>query len=118
MLYMVFASALSVLAFFWAKNADSRTIAQFHQLGNAAGILTRVLTLFDAIRLVAEWFKSGANGLGPLSVPVTARQQSTAPPSAPNQFIPGGVSSKPVTKITELNLDDLPPRMVNPSAII
>ena len=76
--------------------------------------MTRIFTVFDAVRMVAEWFRAGATGPGPLGVPAPARQA----PAAPNQFIPGGVGSKQPTKITELGIDDLPPRMVSPSVVV
>ncbi len=76
--------------------------------------MTRIFTVFDAVRMVAEWFRAGGVGPGPLGVPSPARQA----PAAAGQFIPGGVGSKQPSKITELGIDDLPPRMVSPTAVI
>ena len=73
------ATAISVLGFAWAKQFGATNLERLNQFGNAAGVLTRVLTVFDALRQVANWFADGKHGSGPLTVPVPARQTQPAP---------------------------------------
>jgi len=85
----------------------------FNKFSNAAGILTRVLTLFDSIKQVAEWFITGANGNGPLNVPVPAKTQVGAGPVSQPQ-------NAKRFNYTPVDVDDteLPPRMATPAAIV
>ncbi|CAB4194623.1 hypothetical protein UFOVP1264_78 [uncultured Caudovirales phage] len=91
---------------------------KLNQFGNAAGVLTRVLTVFDALRQVAAWFATGRQGTGPLTVPMPAR--GTQPPPPPG--------ARP-TMATRMGLDDewasdpvgkdlgLPPKMTAPAVV-
>lgn len=56
-----------------------------NQFGNAAGVLTRVLTVFDALRQIAIWFSGGKQGQGPLSVPMPAKSTAPVAPVRPAQ---------------------------------
>lgn len=113
MLYLLLAFLFAVCGFAWARFASPATITGFAQFSNAAGILTRVLTVFDAIRQVAEWFGAGANGGGPLGVPVPAKNQSGAV-GAQTQPQKGRFAYAP----SDQDDADLPPRMVAPAAVV
>lgn len=85
------ASAITVFGFTWAKFQGPAGIDRLNQFGNAAGVLTRVLTVFDALRQVAIWFGGGKQGSGPLTVPMPAKAgvpAPTAPIARPTQSMP------------------------------
>lgn len=69
-----------------------------------------MLTVFDAIRQVAEWFKDGSRGSGPLGVPMPAK--ANAAPSPFTKPSPAKVD------IDTFGNEDLPPRMVLPTAVV
>jgi len=71
-------------------------MARLNHFSNAAGILTRILTVFDALRQVAMWFTGGGVGSGPLGVPIPAKASTPAPGPAPRLF---GDSIKPEPRI-------------------
>lgn len=109
------ASAITVLGFTWAKFQGPSGIDRLNQFGNAAGVLTRVLTVFDALRQIAIWFSGGKQGQGPLSVPMPAK--TTIAPVAPAR--PNATPSMPVD---DFYLGDpvgkdlgLPPKMTAPA---
>ena len=70
MVYLLLATIVALLGFAFARSASPATVDALNQFGNAAGILNRVLTAVDSVRLVADWFANrGGQGFGPLTVP-------------------------------------------------
>jgi hypothetical protein len=105
------ASAITVFGFTWAKFQGPRGIDSLNQFSNAAGVLTRVLTVFDALRQIAIWFNAGKQGAGPLSVPMPAKTMAPQPTSRPSMSLDDLYIGDPVGK--DLGL---PPKMNTPAA--
>ena len=107
------ASAITVFGFTWAKFQGPAGIDRLNQFGNAAGVLTRVLTVFDALRQIAIWFSGGKHGQGPLSVPMPAKAAAPVAPVRP--------AAQPMS-VNDFYIDDpvgkdlgLPPKMTAPA---
>jgi len=127
--YLLLAAAVAVLGMAFARSASPATVTGLTQFSNAAGILTRVLTVIDAVRAVATWSAAGSQGPGPLTVPVPVAGRALegrVPPQGPPRPRPATVL--PATDTYDPYANDpvgrelgLPPRMDTtqpPSAVL
>lgn len=120
---LLVATAISILGLTWAKRQDDFGMDRLNQFGNAAGILTRVLTVFDALRQVAAWFLSGRVGQGPLNVPMPARGPGQATPTMAGRP-PTSTFNNSSMDASDLYIGDpvgkdlgLPPKMTAPAVV-
>ena len=80
------ATVIALLGYAFARNASPETVATFNRFGQAAGILNRVLTVMDSIRVVAVWFSNGETGSGPLGVPSPVVGKTTTHRTMPDRL--------------------------------
>lgn len=104
------ACSIAIFGFTWAKFQGPAGIDQLNQFSNAAGVLTRILTVFDALRQIAIWFNAGKTGAGPLTVPMPAKTN------------PQPAATKQPVNFEDFYNDDpvgkglgLPPKMTTPA---